>query len=105
MKFYIDKNAEVLHEDVLINVALWCYDDTIEEIWEEYNLDKDFGLVEEAYKRDDIHVNLYADFFTCGNIMVTFVVSDDDKEIEKKLYITDEIKMDLFGQLFDMIEK
>ena len=25
MKFYIDKNAEVLHEDVLINVALWCY--------------------------------------------------------------------------------
>ena len=59
MKFYIDKNAEVLHEDVLINVALWCYDDTIEEIWEEYNLDKDFGLVEEAYKREDIHVNLY----------------------------------------------
>ena len=37
--------------------------------------------------------------------MVTFVVSDDDKEIEKKLYITDEIKMDLFEQLFDMIDK
>ena len=51
MKFYIDKNAEVLHEDVLINVALWCQDDTIEEIWEEYNLDKDFGLVEEAYSK------------------------------------------------------
>lgn len=105
MKFYIDKNAEIFHEDVLVNVALWCYDDTIEEIWEEYNLDKDFGLVKEAYKRDDIHINLYADFFTCGKVMVTFVVSDNNKEIEKKLYITDEIKMDLFGQLFDMIDK
>ena len=25
MKFYIDKNAEILHEDVLVNVSLYNY--------------------------------------------------------------------------------